>query len=564
MQVLVSWIGSADLLSVKKNADEDVKKIISEKTKNRRSTQSGPLITLAFERQFDEIHLLCDWGGEIGSFFKEQLVARSKTKAKVEIHPTTISSPIAYEEILLEADKFLDEVCGPLTPEDSLFILLTSGTPAMAASWVLLGKNKYHAKFLQTCKDEEVPENKRGLPDPHVIEEKISISFRTERQYLSEINAMLHLVKEGAKEVIGFQTIKGKSKSLHLAKGLAQRAASFDAPILLCGETGTGKELFARAIHDASPRTAGPYVALNCAAFPKELLESELFGHKKGAFTGAAENKAGAFELANKGTLFLDEIGECSLDMQAKLLRALQPKKDPNSLTDLTIHPIGAQKDIDVNVRVIAATNRDLRQMICDKQFREDLFYRLAVIPIKLPPLREREGDIEIVANGFLKHFNDLYEQNNNQMNLGYKPKKFSPDALDFIKSQEWPGNVRELYNAIWYAVVMGEGTEIKPEDIAAAILHGPHALASADNQENEETKKPQDTPHKSFLNVDEVSLGNGFNIKEFMNNIKIKLIRKALKETKGDKKKASQLLGYKNSGSVSSKEFNISAEDQE
>lgn len=391
MKVLVSWIGSADLLSVLENAPEDVKEKISVKTKKRSPKKTGPLITLVSERHFDEIHLLCDWDKSIGRFFKDQLVKKSKTKVKVKVHNTTISSPIAYEDILIASDHFLDEVCRPLTSEDSLFILLTSGTPAMAASWVLLGKNKYNAKFLQTCNDNEVPEKKKGLPDQHVIDENISINFMTERRYLSEINGMLHLVKEGAKDVIGFQPIKGESKSLRLAKGQAQRAASFDAPILLCGETGTGKELFARGIHDASPRKSGPFVPLNCAAFPKELLESELFGHVKGAYTGADKDKVGAFKRADNGTLFLDEIGECSLDMQAKLLRALQPKKDQKSLTDLTIHPIGAQNDIEVNVRVIAATNRDLRQMIRDKQFREDLFYRLAVIPIKLPSLRERE-----------------------------------------------------------------------------------------------------------------------------------------------------------------------------
>ena len=576
MKVLVSWISTADLLSVKENAEEDVKKIISQKTKNRKSNPSGPLITLASECNFDEIHLLCDWGKDIGDFFKKQLVERSNTKAKVEIHLATISSPIAYEEILLETDKFLDEVCSPLAPEDPLFILLTSGTPAMAASWVLLGKNKrYNTRFLQTFKDSENPEDKKYLLASHVIEEKIDISFRTERRYFPSIHGMMHIVEEGSQKVDEFQIIKGESESLRLAKGLAQRAASYDAPILLCGETGTGKELFAQAIHDASPRKKERFEALNCAAFPKELLESELFGFVKGAFTGAGNDKPGAFQRANNGTLFLDEIGECSLDMQAKLLRVLQPNKnseggqskkdskggqsknDSNSLTNLTFRPIGAQEDVRANVRIIAATNRDLRQMIRDKQFREDLFYRLAVIPITLLPLREREGDIEILANDILKNFNDLYKQNNK-----YQPKKLSPEALDFIKSQDWPGNVRQLYNVIWYAVVMVDGTEIKRETIEAAILHGPYALVSANDREKEEAKKSQDEPHKPILNVDDVPLGNGFNIIEFVKNIKRKLTIKALKETDRNKTKAAQLLGYKNSGSISLKELDISDED--
>ncbi len=538
MEVLVSWIGTADLLSVVESAPEVVKEKIRKKTKNRKPKDTGPLITLTSERIFDEIHLLCDWDDDIGSFFKEQLVKKSNTKGEVKVHFTTKLNPIRYEEIFRATDHFLEEVYRPLKSSDTLFIFLTSGTPAMAAIWVLLGKTKYSAKFLQTCNDDEVPDNKKSQKDKHVIDENIPINFTLERQNLSDNKGMFHLIEEGSQDGKEFQDIKGESDLLRLSKGLAKRAAIFDAPILLCGETGTGKELFARAIHDASPRKDAPYIALNCAAFPKELLESELFGYKKGAFTGAVKDKDGAFKLASQGTLFLDEIGECSLDLQAKLLRALQPKKDSDSLTCLTIHPIGAKEDIEVDVRVIAATNRDLRQMIRDKQFREDLYYRLAVIPIPLPPLRERKGDLEILANSFLEDLNILYEKHNPQ----YKCKKFSSGTLNFIKSQEWPGNVRELHNAIRYAVVMGDGTEITPDDIKAAINHGPHTPSIVDN----------------------VSLGEGFVLGNFLINIEVELIEKALKETKGKITQAAKILGFEQYQNLSTrlKKYNISAED--
>jgi len=227
----------------------------------------------------------------------------------------------------------------------------------------------------------------------------------------------------------------------------ALKAAKSKATILLMGESGTGKELIARAIHFESDRAKGPFIAINCAAIPENLLEAELFGYEKGAFTGALVSKPGKFELANGGTIFLDEIGDMSLALQAKLLRVIQEK---------VFERVGGTKPIKVDVRIIAATNKNLEEMVRQNTFREDLYYRLNVIPIFLPPLRERREDIPLLIDHFLKKFNEEYGKN-----LG-----ISEDAVRALINYSWPGNVRELENTIERLVVLTEGTEITFEDL--------------------------------------------------------------------------------------------------
>ncbi len=246
----------------------------------------------------------------------------------------------------------------------------------------------------------------------------------------------------------GFENIAGKAKVLLATLDNASRAALSDATVLLRGETGTGKELMARAIHANSRRREKPFVVINCGAIPKDLLESELFGHAKGAFTGAVAQKKGKIELADQGTLFLDEIGEMPLDLQVKLLRLIQERE---------IESIGAAQPIKVNVRIIAATHRNLEAMVEDGTFREDLYYRLAVIPLVLPPLRERMEDIPELVAMFFRKF---------QERLGRMELKLPPAILPYFSLHRWPGNVRELENVVERLVVLAPGDEVKVEDL--------------------------------------------------------------------------------------------------
>lgn len=242
---------------------------------------------------------------------------------------------------------------------------------------------------------------------------------------------------------------------------LARRAAASDATVLITGESGTGKERVARFIHAHSPRGARPFMAINCGALPESLLESELFGHVRGAFTGAAADKEGLFEAASGGTLFLDEIGETPLSMQVRLLRAIQERR---------VRPVGAVKDRKVEIRIIAATNRELENMVAEGAFRKDLYYRLRVIPLEIPPLRRRKEDIPHLARTFIAH---ACRENH------CGPCRLSPEVLDQLQAYDWPGNIRELENTIDRAVILAERRpriEIQdlPPDVRGARVQPP------------------------------------------------------------------------------------------
>ena len=245
-----------------------------------------------------------------------------------------------------------------------------------------------------------------------------------------------------------FEGILGGSPKMRPVFDLIRKVATTDASVLILGESGTGKEMVARAVHNKSDRRDGPFVAINCGAIPENLLESELFGHERGAFTGAHIQREGKLETANGGTLFLDEIGEMPPALQVKLLRFLQ---------DQTFERVGGREEIHVNVRVIAATNADLPKHMADGTFREDLFYRLAVVQILLPPLRERENDVLLLAKFFLQHF----AADANKPELA-----FEPDVLRALNKHPWPGNVRELENCVRRAVIMAEGLRITAHDL--------------------------------------------------------------------------------------------------
>jgi DNA-binding NtrC family response regulator len=245
-----------------------------------------------------------------------------------------------------------------------------------------------------------------------------------------------------------FGELTGQSEEMRAVYQIIEAVAPSSASVFIVGESGTGKELVARAIHAKSERVKGPFFALNCAALPKDILENELFGHEKGAFTGSTNEKHSAFEMADGGTIFLDEVAEMPTDIQVKLLRAIETR---------SIRRLGGKKEITVDIRILAATNRDLQKALTDNDLREDLYYRLAVVELFLPPLRERIGDIKLLANEFLARF---AEQN------GKPITGFDDAAWEWILSHNWPGNVRELKNAVERAVIMGHGDTIKAADI--------------------------------------------------------------------------------------------------
>jgi DNA-binding NtrC family response regulator len=268
------------------------------------------------------------------------------------------------------------------------------------------------------------------------------------------------VLEEKLNNLTRFGDLIGQSEEMRDIYGMVEAAAPSAASIFIVGESGTGKELVARAIHDKSGRHKGPFIAINCAAFPREILENELFGHEKGAFTGAINEKAGCFELADGGTLFLDEIAEMEPDIQVKLLRALEQR---------SFRRLGGKKEIHVDIRVVSATNKHIQKALENGELREDLYHRLAVIPLQLPPLRERRGDVRVLAEHFLRRF---AEENQKPI------KAFAPEALEFINTYRWPGNVRELKNAIERAVILARTNQVTLGDLRA------HELIQSDDRE--------------------------------------------------------------------------------
>src|ERR671935_2708689 len=260
---------------------------------------------------------------------------------------------------------------------------------------------------------------------------------QSNRALASELQALTH-----------YGELTGQSEAMRGVYQIIDAVAPSTASVLIMGESGTGKELVARAIHAKSERAKGPFFALNCAALPKDILENELFGHEKGAFTGSTNEKPGAFEMADGGTLFLDEVAEMAPDIQVKLLRSLESR---------TVRRLGGKKEITVDIRVVAATNKDVQKALADGQLREDLYYRLAVVEIALPPLRERVGDIRLLATEFLARFAE---------ESGKTVTGFDDQAWAWIQSYNWPGNVRELKNAVQRAVVMAKGPVVGLQDI--------------------------------------------------------------------------------------------------
>jgi len=341
------------------------------------------------------------------------------------------------------------------------------------------------------------------LTKPFQIDEvKLLIKKALDHRHLVEEN---HRLKEQFHQLEGFEQLIGRSPGMQRVLELINKVADSNSNVLIFGESGTGKELAARALHLRSRRREKPFVTINCSALPEPLLESELFGHMKGSFTGAVSNKEGLFEVAHEGTILLDEIGDTPAAIQVKLLRVLQEKE---------FRRIGGTKDIRVDVRVIAATNKDLEKAIAEGAFREDLYYRLDVIPIHLPPLRERREDIPMLVEHFLGKYG----------RTGPVPVTgLAPGALRVLSAHEWRGNVRELEHLVERAVTLATGPLLTP-DLLTACLQRPDSSASSLITE----RLPPD----------------GLDLESVVGQLERKLLLQALERTGGVKKKAAQLLG--------------------
>jgi len=343
------------------------------------------------------------------------------------------------------------------------------------------------------------------LTKPFKIDElKIVIRKALDNRSLKRENIQL---KKALESKYSFQNIVGSAPVMHKLYDMIQRVSETKSNILITGESGTGKELIARGIHFNGPLKDKPFVTINCGAIPENLMESEMFGHKKGSFTGAISEKEGLFEVSNKGTIFLDEIGDLPLSIQVKLLRAIQER---------TFRRVGGTQDIKVDVRVICATNKDLEKEVKEGRFREDLFYRINVIHITSPSLRERKEDIPTLAIHFLEKYNK---------ELGKKIKKISQESMNALKSYAFPGNVRELENVIERTVALSDGAAILPEDLPPQIFNIPEGGGLSD--------------------LGTIKLGEDpIDLEEIIGRLEKDLLTRALAKTGGVKKKAAKLLG--------------------
>lgn len=449
--ILVSWLGDHDFASLPSTGED--------------SHVKGPVeqavcsYSAHFQRpEFDEVILLCNWG----SFhFRSQVILdeenqKKKTSAYCEALHDLTAVPISYRLKQMENVTDYTEVYNVVTSELETIVQkrqgekiqfvfhISSGTPTMQAIWLLLSKTEYPGTILIKTSIE------KGL---ELVDFPFDIAVKNEPFYGDDVKFQNLRPESLAK-------IKWQSSEMQEVLALSGNIARHDdMRVLIQGETGTGKELFAELIHQNSSRATQPFITLNCGAIPENLIESELFGHKRGAFTGAERDKKGCFELADGGTLFLDEIGELPLMQQVKILRLTDRHQQ-------RFNPVGSETELKVDVRIIAATHRNLMADVADGKFREDLFYRLCDAFLKLPSLRERTGDIERLADHFVAKINERI----NDSDAGFKSLSF--EARLFLKSQPWPGNVRELEATISRAYKLySRSSVIGREDIEKSMI---------------------------------------------------------------------------------------------
>ena len=358
-----------------------------------------------------------------------------------------------------------------------------------ATSALLTSHPEAHVLIFSTSvKDEEIHQAMQAGATDFFVKpaspERITISIHNALS-IGALRSEVAQLRKRAEGRTTFSDLVGTSAAMVHVRRMGERAARSSIPVLISGDSGVGKEVVARAVHGSSDRAGRPFVAVNCGAIPEALVESILFGHEKGSFTGATERHAGKFQEANGGTLLLDEVSELPLDMQVKLLRVLQEGE---------VDPVGARRSVKVDVRIISATNRDLTRAVAEGTFREDLFYRLNVFPIEAPPLRGRREDIPDLADSFIRRFS---------LEEGRPITRLTPETLSLLVNHDWPGNIRQLENAIYRAIVLADGPTLQPFDFPAISGLSPPALAAVG-------EKPQPTWEAADASLVAAAAGQG------------------------------------------------------
>jgi transcriptional regulator with PAS, ATPase and Fis domain len=462
-----------------------------------REEQPGPILSLVGARSFDQVILFSTPNAEKHTRATEKALRSLYPSLKVEVRDISLDDPTDYIAILRGLRAHLRDICES-TPEGHYFIAVASGTPQMHACWVLLAASgEIPARILHVRPPRFVSKDRPLVSEVDLT----SPDFPLVRANVWTVEAP-DTAPPDVETAIQQLGIVGDHPAIRKALETGATLAASHVPILIVGETGTGKELFARFIHRLSGRANDWFVPLNCAAIPRDLVESILFGHKKGAFTGAISDQIGKFDQADGGTLFLDELVELPLPTQAKLLRVLQ---------DGVVEPIGSKKPHKVDVRIIAATNQDVRKAIGQGRFREDLYYRLNVGEIRLPPLRERRSDIPKIALHVLDRVNTTLK----------KPKRLSPGALTRLQNHLWPGNVRDLENVIERSVRLARRDVLEADDLVVS-----EPIVSTDPL----ASLPE--PHE------------GFALDEYLASARKQLMMRALEAARGNQSEAARLLG--------------------
>jgi DNA-binding NtrC family response regulator len=461
-RVLVSWIGTNDLWGwANAHGAEAVAAVKAAlEVEETRSTRDGPIRSLfkAGTHAFDQVHFITNRNFELCDRFSKWF------DASVRIHRAELEDVIDYDAVWRETDRIVGDVATAAGGDAELFYFLSPGTSVMTAIFLLLGKTKRPGRFLQVFKDQ-------------VREDVIPFDIRAD--YVSKLFSRSDAYIDGTFESddVDDSDIIGKSEAIRRARRTAQLVAPRDVNVLLLGESGVGKERFAMYIHEQSSRRSRRLISVNCAAVQESILMAELFGYARGAFTGADKAKKGTFESADGGTIFLDEIGECSLSMQAALLRALQPPEGSDRITRRRFQPVGSSESVDCDVRLVAATNRNLRQEVEAGRFREDLYHRLASIPIRIPPLRERGDDVRLISLRLMEQINEGFERTGSP---GYVRRRLSTGAIRFLREQPWPGNIRQLNNTLMRAALLSEHEELHADDLRRSLeeCEGPRLRA--------------------------------------------------------------------------------------
>ena len=479
MSQLFAWLGNADIAASRDSA----------------GSPPGPICSAIKALPFSALHLISDHGQTKTDDYVVWL--ERQTGISATKHFVRLASPTNHEDIYIAARNVLENVANGGNQESMTFHL-SPGTPAMASIWVLLAKTRFPAMLIESSISHGV--------------KAVNIPFELAAEFIPTERAdelLTRLAQGMPPDSPEFAAIIHRCPVMKRTVSMAHRFAMLQVPVLIQGESGTGKELFARAVHNISSRRSRNFVAVNCGAIPTELVDSELFGHEKGAFSGAVSARAGYFESADGGTIFLDEVGELPLASQVRLLRVLQERE---------VTRLGATKARPLDVRVISATNRILTDEIRQGRFREDLYHRLAVGVLLLPPLRKREGDLNLLIDALMKQINT--EAN---LTLGQIEKKLDAGARNLLLRHSWPGNVRELQNVLLRAAVFSSSEKVTAQDVAESLAIG----------------MPPEPENIMGRSLDRV-----ISLRDIMAEVASHYLNRAMLTTNGNKTEAARLLG--------------------